>query len=243
MPGLSLSRCRGQWGNAGEACESGFASAATRVRPGDEQLRRHEHPDTGFGQETRAESVDQRLHRLLEIPALDGEMVDARRGASQGELRRGQLWICRGVESEPLAPGNELAQRKASKFFTKLDRAGHDERLQHVDGRDAGDLGAVPRCDQRAESLTCSARARGGPRGSAQRLARCADSVERVRLRAVLRRTRGGVVELDDALVLRSERRGQAGSVAAGPLSVSGSMRPSSRSSERWSMRPRTQPS
>ncbi|ANG84545.1 MAG: hypothetical protein ABS61_05760 [Microbacterium sp. SCN 70-18] len=120
-------------------------------------MRGDEHPDARFGEESRAERSDDRFHRLLEVSALDGEVVDAGRGASHGELRRSEFGVRRSVESEPLASADKLAQRKPPELFTELDGAGHDERFEHVDGRDASDLGTVPRGDQRAEPFSSTA--------------------------------------------------------------------------------------
>lgn len=81
------------------------------MRPGDKQLRGDEHPDTGLGEKSWTEHNDQRFHRLLEISALNREVVDAGRGAPQGELGCGEFRVRRGVESKPLAAADELTQR------------------------------------------------------------------------------------------------------------------------------------
>lgn len=181
-------------------------------------MRGDERADARFVEQSGADLADDRKHRELEFAAFGRQLLDPGRRAAQGQFGGGVLGLGRRVWTEPDAPVDELSEREPAEVLPEIDGCGDDERLEHVDRGDPGELRGIPGHDERSQTLAKSSRSWRCPGFAAECLACRAHRVERVRLRSVLRCAGARVVELDHELALLCQGRGEAGAVAAGRL-------------------------
>ena len=150
MPGLVLTRRSFERCDSAKTREGGFVAASARVRPRDEDLRGDECADTGLVQQGGTNLAHDGKHRLFELSALDRQLPDPCRGASQGELCGGVLRIRRGVRTQSNASIDELPKRVSPELLTKVNRGRDDERLQDVDRSNARKLRRITGNDEGA---------------------------------------------------------------------------------------------
>lgn len=111
-------------------------------------------PDAGLGEQCRTHFSHDRDHRVFEFSTFDGQLLDPRGSAAQGQLRCRVLWIDGGVRAQAHTSVDELAPGEAAEFLTKFDRCGDDKGLEHVDGCDTGEFCAIAGDDKGSQSLS-----------------------------------------------------------------------------------------
>lgn len=105
-------------------------------------------PDAGFGEQCRTHFSHDRDHRIFEFSTFDGQLLDPRGSAAQGQLRCRVFRIDGGVRAHAHTPVDELAPSESAELLTKLDRRGDNKGFEHVDRCDTGEFCAIASDDK-----------------------------------------------------------------------------------------------
>jgi len=151
---VRLSAGGGDRCDAGEAGEGGFGADASSMRPGDDQLRADDRPDTGLVEQLWCEPADVGEDLPLQVGGFERGRFDSAGEAAQHEPCRELIGACRACASKAAAALEKPSGGEPAEIFAEPIRSGHDHTAQLHERFTAYIDGTTTRQQQQPKRLT-----------------------------------------------------------------------------------------